>query len=430
MTTVSPTSLVQYYPTSETDSSQNMAYANSYDVYTLVTNTETQEQTLVGPETVFTAVAPNIDNLTIQNVNEFQIQLSGTVVEESEDITVYAAVFAPHGTEYDATQIKEFFTSSEFVHNNFTKLKTNNKNIDFYFDNYHTNIFFHDEIRSIVSNVSDYKVIVYVKDNTHTEYDEFYESRNVNVNYVEDQETPLIDSVNIVPRDLSANISFITSDNENPIDVRAVVFHNATTVSDTDARRFLRHANIDGFGYSQDNVSNVSTVFSDISLDKALTMSYVSTEYNVAFADSTLKLNGYNSPLIHVFRNQVYTFKVTGALQFYLSTEQDITGTALGGTPDIAYITTDGHEFNTVTEGLSNIDYVRYKVSAGAPSTLYYGLWDNGSVGGVITVLDANDSTSFPTVPTGTTHTTTNCSCTHATRPGERTATSWVPCIA
>jgi len=328
------------------------------------------------------------------------VRLTGSVDEESANITVYAAVFG--NVEYSEADVQNFFTSEEFVSSPSTKLKQQTKDIDFVFENYHTNIHFHDELGSILSNVTDvYKVIVFVKDNDHVTYDKFYQSNDQSVVYLEDNEAPLINNKTIVSRDYYANVSFETTDNENTVDVRAVVFANATTVSDNDARDFLRHANIDTIGFAQDNVSNVSTSFT-YSLSKAIDMSYISTEYTVATTtDNKVKLNEHIQPDIYLFRNRVYTFQVNSALPLYLSSSLDNTDSALGGDPSIAYITTDNQEFNTLTEGLSNIAYVRFKVSSAfTANTYYYGLWSTPNAGGMIHVVDANDASTIPTVLT------------------------------
>ena len=391
-----PSSIDTYYP-SETDAPVSMAYAENYHVYTLVTNTITQEQTLSGPVMVFTAVAPIVQDLSVTVRDDFYIRVTGNVVEESTNITVYAAVF--DDTIYNPEDLQNFFTNSEFNSISSTKLKQTSNVIDFMFDNFHTNIYFHDEVRSIISNVTEYNVVVYVKDNDHATYDTYFSSSNIEVRYIEDQEAPLIDVVNpLSMRDNSVSVSFTTSDNQNNIDVRVVVFANATTVSDYDARQFLRHANIDTIGFSQDNVSNVSTQFDDIPMSKAIDMSYISTEYTVATdLSGNVTLNSTLQPDIYLFKNRVYTFQVTGELPFYLS---DNSNNALGGNPSIAYITTDNHEYNSIAEGLSNIAYVRFKVSSSdfTASEYRYGLWGISDVGGTIHVVDASDASQIPPV--------------------------------
>lgn len=391
------------YFVDETDTAGTtpLEYATHYDVYALLTNVATREQTVVGPGLVFTAVAPTIDNLRIDVESDFNIRLTGNVVEESVNTTVYAAVFAPN--ENDETRIKDFFTSAEFVDDPSTKLemvKPVDGVIGHVFTNYHNNVFFHDDVRAIVSADTDYKIVVYVKDHDHETYHEFYRSSNVTVNYPEDIDVPLIQAVNVTPHDLAANVSFQTEDNENTVDVRVVAFTSDVT---TDAARdFLRHANIDGIGFSVDDAANVATAY-DARLERAIdSIEHLSTSYAVDIdANGNVTFNGHVRPDIHVFNNRVYTFNVASqsGLRFYLSNVQDVTASAIDGSPEISYITTDGQEFNTGTE-LDNIAYVRYKVPSSRTGLLYYGLWDSPMKGGTITVLDASDSSSFPVVET------------------------------
>ena len=382
----------------DTGGTTPLEYATHYDVYALLTNVATREQTVVGPGLVFTAVAPTIDNLRIEVESDFNIRLTGNVVEESDNTTVYAAVFAPN--ENDETRIKDFFTSTEFVNDTSTKLEMDKPVdgvINHVFTNYHNNVFFHDDVRAIVSSDTEYKIVVYVKDNNHATYHEFYRLSNVAVNYIEDIDVPLIQTVNVTPHDLAANVSFQTEDNENTVDVRVVAFTSEVPIDA--AREFLRHANIDGIGFSVDNAANVATAH-DARLERAIdSIEHLSTAYEVSTdANGNVTLDGYVRPDIHVFNNRVYTFNVVPGLRFYLSDAQDDTTTAIDGSPEISYITTDGQEFNTGTE-LDNIAYVRYKVPS-RTGPLYYGLWDSAGKGGSITVMDASDSSSFPVVET------------------------------
>lgn len=410
ITTQHPLAMTTYF-TDETDTNGTtlIDYAAYYDVYTLVTNTTTKEQTLIA-NVAFTAVAPAIESLNISVENDYNIRITGNVVDESSNLSVYAAVFAPNiagGGDYDETQIKDFFTNAEFVSEEFTKFKQDavvSPTINCVLENYHKDPLFHDDVRSIVSSSpsADYKVVVYVKDHNHNTYNEFYHAADVLVVYTEDIDQPLIRSANVTPNDLSANVTFQTEDYESNVDVRVVAF--ASNVSTTDARGFLRHANIEGVGFTVDDVSNVATDF-DVRLDRALNLSFVSTTYDVAIhANGNVTLDGYEQPDIHMFMNQVYTFHVTDpSARFYLSAAPDDTSSAISGAPEISYITIDGSEHNVIdsASGLDNIEYVRYKaVTAGAITNLYYGLWDVPGKGGNITVLDSNDPTSFPVLDT------------------------------
>ena len=410
ITTQHPLAMTTYFTDeTDTDGTTMMEYAVNYDVYTLVTNTTTKEQTLIA-NVAFTAVAPAIESLNISVENDYNIRITGNVVDESSNLSVYAAVFAPNiagGGDYDETQIKDFFTNAEFVSEEFTKFKQDavvSPTINCVLENYHKDPLFHDDVRSIVSSspAADYKVVVYVKDHNHNTYNEFYHAADVRVVYTEDIDQPLIRSTNVTPNDLSANVAFQTEDYENNVDVRVVAF--ASNVSTTDARGFLRHANIEGVGFTVDDVSNVATDF-DVRLDRALNLSFVSTTYDVDIdANGNVTLDGYEQPDIHMFMNQVYTFHLLDqSARFYLSTTADNTASAISGAPEISYITIDGSEHNVIDSesGLDNIEYVRYKaVTAGAITNLYYGLWDVPGKGGNITVLDSNDPTSFPVLDT------------------------------
>lgn len=395
----SPPAVTTYF-TDETDTTgTSLEYATNYDVYTLVTNTETKEQTLIA-NVAFTAVAPTIESLQISVEDNYNIRITGEVVDESSSLSVYAAVFAPniHG-DYDETQIKDFFTNAEFVSEGFTKFKQDSDGpiINCVLENYHKDPLFHDDVRSIVSSPTDYKVVVYVKDHNHNTYNEFYHAADVAVVYTEDIDQPIIRSASVAPNDLSANIAFQTEDYEHNVDVRVVAF--ASNVSTTDVRSLLRHANIEGVGFTVDNVSNVATDY-DVRLDRALNLSFVSTTYNVAIdANGNVTLNGYAQPDIHVFANQVYTFYVSDhSSRFYLSTAPDDTSSAISGAPEISYITIDGSEHNVIDSSkLDNLEYVRYKATG---SNLYYGLWDVPGKGGNITALDSNDPASYPVLDT------------------------------
>ena len=361
----------------------SMAFATQYDVYLLVTNLTTREQIVVD-SSVFTAVPPTVVPTFVKSSQSNDIDLSGTLEEESTDFVIYAAVFAP-GMELDESRVKDFFKSDEFVNVNGSKFVTNTTSIAHTFNKFHTNLFFHDEVYPLLANPdSDYQAVIYVVDNTKTSYNEFYNVSNVAITTVENDTSPIIKTFTVNPLDQSANVSFSMEDLESNVDARIVLFNNnvpPVVVSD-----FLTHANVETYGLSINNAANIEPT--TVNLDQAINLRYIDTEYTVANVDSVIALSGHPRANIHMFTNQVYTFNVQDNTPFYIgNVEQD--NNAMAYNDKISYITTDSVEYNTAS-GLSNLDYVRFRAPE-YETTLYYGDWNISDMGGTIHVVDSSN---------------------------------------
>jgi alpha-tubulin suppressor-like RCC1 family protein len=384
------TTMTVYFENIAADVSSTMEFNTAYNVYAVAINTQTNERTLVvTPVSILTSVAPQITDFQARTVDIHNIRVTASIVEESEDLTVYAAVF---DKTYSEALIINFLTDSEFMDEHLAKYKksyTTERGLDMTFDTYHTDIMFHTETEPLMAN-ADYQIAIYVIDNNHRDVNTVYIINpftiEPNVTY-DDRMIPTIDSFVLNPLDLSASIDLTVSDIQSNVDIRVVIF--ASNISDNDAITFLNHANLEGYGYTMNDVSQPFDQAS-FNLNKAVDLTHVGTRFDVNMTASTIHISGEAIPQMTLFTDQVYIFNVTDGTPFYLSDSSGTTSPSaqLG----LSYISRRNVEYPTIAELLSENDdlaYVRYEAPSN-PINLTYRLHKKTITGGTINVIHSN----------------------------------------
>ena len=307
------TSIVRttYFANVDAIASIPMEYAESYDIFVLGINNTTGQTVVKGPLAVFTAVAPNITDVTVTNVAGPNIRLTCNIVEESS-CNVYAMVFDSSVTlsvsEFKSSIVDAYELAMEA---NVKYVANVSGEVSFDFEKAHNEWLFD---TAFITSGTSYNVYIYVENINLSTFNTAFERITHTTDGTFDITTPAITEFSVTPKDQSFDITANVNVNKEYI-LKATLFNNNPSL-ESDVAEFMKYAIVE---YNETHDS------SNVSIDTNLNQVVVnpptpSNELIFNHDGLSYTVEGYygRNPTIYILKNRIYniTTPVHHPLQF------------------------------------------------------------------------------------------------------------------